>query len=490
MISGDLGPALGVDGALSLLHAWLPDGALAGLADIGPDGDLVLIDVRGCAAPDGLRMGELLEDGEAEWLATDGRRLSTAWTLALGARPSRVATVRVPGTAWAVVAALPAAQGPPAAPDPGLLALVRGLVAEAAGDVCGVPRAQSRQRARLELLVRSLATPLVFLGFRDGEVMFNPTAAALLGLRSGEDTLAAVVSAVRGLVGEANLLPAIIADAAVGAGGMEIERDGSVWLLRGQRLQDPLLSGLLWQFADITQLRRNERAQLDAAQAQTMARLAGGIAHDFNNLLTVVIGHAEALSGEACLGASAQRRLDDLVRAAERGVDLVAQLMAFGPGRASERRRIDLGEELRRILPLLAKVLPPDIAVDVRESGAPVWLDCERGVLADTVVNLALNARDAMPAGGRLVIAVDHVDDGRRGRLCVSDDGRGMPPDVLARAREPFYSTKGLASGRGLGLAVAESFARRHGGELRISSAPGRGTTVELLLPTADAPGD
>ncbi|MGE0118563.1 MAG: ATP-binding protein [Dongiaceae bacterium] len=225
-----------------------------------------------------------------------------------------------------------------------------------------------------------------------------------------------------------------------------------------------------------------------------VGRLVGGLAHDFNNLLTVVIGNLdlalERLEGEA------RRPVETALRAAQRTAALVHRLVAFA-GRQTlipetlDLNRLTTGME-DRLRPMLGEAI--DLELKLRPELWPASAD--RSQVEAALLQLASNARDAMPAGGRLTIATDNVhldaagDDsgataGDYVMLDLTDTGTGMPPHVLENATEPFFTTKEVGQGSGLGLSMIYGFARQSGGRLAIYSAPGHGTAIRLYLPRA-----
>ncbi len=245
------------------------------------------------------------------------------------------------------------------------------------------------------------------------------------------------------------------------------------------------------------QLAETHRQLAQAQKMEAVGQLTGGVAHDFNNLLTVI---------EGCLGLidSTQLSEDDrelLMEAAvasNRGVELTSRLLAFSRRQQLSPRRIDLNALATEIEPLLTRTLGEDTRVffDLEEPGPKCVAD--PGELERALVNLALNARDAMPDGGVLTIRtgwadaseVDAVDlpPGRYARLSVCDEGVGMSPEMRSRAVEPFFTTKSRGRGTGLGLSGAFGFARQSGGGLIIESEEGEGTTVHVMLPTSAPP--
>jgi len=252
---------------------------------------------------------------------------------------------------------------------------------------------------------------------------------------------------------------------------------------------------------DIRKRLEFERRLHQMQRIEALGQLTGGIAHDFNNLLTIVLGNSgmleEALSGQAELQQFA--RLNRL--AAERGTELVKQLLAFARRQSLDPRPTCIVYLLNGMRALLENALGK--SVDLCIEAAP---DVERAnvdpvQLESAILNLAINARDAMPCGGRLAIRLANIDmpapvhpdgpgPGAYVCICVTDTGIGIPPDILPRVCEPFFTTKPLGKGSGLGLSMVYGFARQSGGHLRISSETGAGTTVELLLPRTTDEGE
>ncbi|HEX4185871.1 MAG TPA: ATP-binding protein [Stellaceae bacterium] len=245
------------------------------------------------------------------------------------------------------------------------------------------------------------------------------------------------------------------------------------------------------------EMNRRNQAEAELLQAQKMealGQLTGGVAHDFNNLLTVLQGSLEMLSGRQ-QSAQLQARVDTALRTVERGERLTEQLLAFARRQPLSKATIDLNAQLRRMTELLARTVGSGIAI--RTDLAPdLWpVDADANQLELAVINLAINARDAMPGGGALRIRTFNRavppkaapdQGGKVGDfvgLEISDTGHGMPPEVAARAFEPFFTTKEVGKGTGLGLSMVYGFARQSGGSAAIRSEVGRGTGVTLLLP-------
>ncbi len=255
---------------------------------------------------------------------------------------------------------------------------------------------------------------------------------------------------------------------------------------------------------DITALREQQdalqRAEDSLRQAQKMeavGQLTGGIAHDFNNLLTGIIGGLELLEQRlaAGRGAEAAAFLDVARNAADRAAALTHRLLAFSRRQALEPRPTDANGLVDGMAELVRRTVGPAIRLDIRLQPALWPTLCDPHQLENAILNLCINARDAMPGGGRLWIETSNTQlgaaaarerDMRPGdyvSVAVTDEGSGMPPEVVARAFDPFFTTKPIGQGTGLGLSMIYGFARQSGGQARIHSAPGQGTTVRLHLP-------
>jgi PAS domain S-box-containing protein len=255
--------------------------------------------------------------------------------------------------------------------------------------------------------------------------------------------------------------------------------------------------------ADRTQL---ERQVSEAQRLESLGQLAGGMAHDFNNLLAVISSYASFVHQEVASEAPTDKwrkvsqDLAELENAADRAAALTRQLLAYSRTQHAEPQVLDLNEVIRGLADLLGRTMGARIELVLDPDPEVGRVLADHGQLEQVLVNLAVNARDAMPDGGRLTIrtADAQLDDpglagaacgrpGRFARLDVSDTGGGMPPNVVSRAFEPFFTTKPTGLGAGLGLATVHGIVRRAGGRLEVSSAPGRGTTMTVLLPVTEA---
>jgi signal transduction histidine kinase/CheY-like chemotaxis protein len=219
-----------------------------------------------------------------------------------------------------------------------------------------------------------------------------------------------------------------------------------------------------------------------AQKMEAVGQLTGGIAHDFNNLLMAISGNLQLLSMKMPEDDARRRLVTNAAAAAERGSKLTAQLLAFSRTQKLNIRPVEIDPALRHALTLVENALPPTIEMELRLNAAGVWASTDPDQLELAILNLALNARDAMPDGGRLVIESQQLSDATVA-VAVVDAGSGMTPEVANRAVEPFFTTKERGKGTGLGLAQVFGFTTQCSGELNIVSKPGMGTTVTIRLP-------
>jgi PAS domain S-box-containing protein len=250
---------------------------------------------------------------------------------------------------------------------------------------------------------------------------------------------------------------------------------------------------LLTEARDITELKAAQEQLRQSQKMEALGQLTGGIAHDFNNLLTVVVGGLDIIANRAT-EPKLKRYADNALAAAERGARLTVQLLAFILVQRLEVKPTHVAPLIQNMRALLRNVLGPGInkQFDLDETIMPVMADPTQ--LEVAILNLAINARDAMPDGGDLTFATRPVvvegdpelDDGDYIELTIADTGSGMPPEVVERAFEPFFTTKEVGKGTGLGLSMVYGMARQSGGTARIDSTPGKGTSVRLLFRKAD----
>jgi signal transduction histidine kinase len=289
-------------------------------------------------------------------------------------------------------------------------------------------------------------------------------------------------------------LMTIVFAAALALGGRQLNRI----FADGMRLRVELNEANLRLQAEMAEHRTTEAALRQAQKFEAVGHLTGGIAHDFNNLLTVVIGNLLLARGHAGADPTLARLLDSALQSAERGVGLIQRLLGFARRQSLDPRSTDLRRLVGGVEPLLRQTLGEaiDLRIVADADLAPARVDANQLELA--ILNLAINARDAMPAGGSLRIGLENrsTDSGsppelRPGQyavIAIADSGTGMDEDTLARAFDPFFTTKAAGAGSGLGLPMVQGFAAQSGGAVQIRSRPGAGTTVELWLPQADEP--
>jgi two-component system cell cycle sensor histidine kinase/response regulator CckA len=260
-------------------------------------------------------------------------------------------------------------------------------------------------------------------------------------------------------------------------------------------------AGLLSMTTDISEQRRLEAQLRQTQKLDAIGQLAGGVAHDFNNMLTVIDGYAELLQAHSTDAGPQRSYVEQIRAAADQAAALTRQLLVFSRKQAVELQDLDLSEVAAGIPGMLRRLIPEHIELTYTPDRGPVPIRADRGHLEQVLVNLAVNGRDAMPSGGRLVIETGtaEVDDeefqrnprlpaGRYAVLAVSDTGEGMTEEVKARLFEPFFTTKEPGKGTGLGLATVYGIVRQAGGHVAVYSELGIGTTVKVLLPLAAQP--
>jgi PAS domain S-box-containing protein len=247
---------------------------------------------------------------------------------------------------------------------------------------------------------------------------------------------------------------------------------------------DPITGHVYAVARDVTEHRLTETRLRHTQKMEAIGQLAGGVAHDFNNLLLAVLGNADLARG-AMSTAELKEYLDEIEAAARRAADLTKQLLAFSRGQASHPVPIDLNHRIGSLMNLLRRLLPESIAIELVPGQNLPSVNADPGQLEQVIVNLCVNARDAMERGGQLTLKTSEVTlDGRRHvLLSVRDTGAGMTPEVRERAFEPFFTTKGAQHGTGLGLSTVYGIVQQHGGAIQLHSEPGRGTTFEIYLP-------
>ncbi len=379
--------------------------------------------------------------------------------------------------------------------------LLYGLVVRELRRRYQVESAARPQRAILETLIQ--ASPLAVITF-DAEHrvnLWNPAAEKMFGW-TWEEVYGRTLP----------IIPPELRDAAIDirqrvlAGeklsGIELERvrkDGrrisvAAWAapLRGATGEVEHVMSIL---EDVTEkkradaaLRESEHQLIQAQKMEAIGRLAGGLAHDLNNLLTAVLGFAEVLQEDLPEGSLPRAHACEITKAGTRATALTRQLLAFSRKQVMEPRTFDLRAVLTDLAPMLRRLIGEDVEIVTALGTEPLPVLADPSQIEQVIVNLVVNARDAMPGGGRITIegtllpgtperAADWV------RLAVSDTGTGMPPDVLEHMFEPYFTTKESGKGTGLGLSTVYGIVTQSGGRITVDSAAGRGTMFELLLP-------
>ncbi|MBY0228565.1 MAG: response regulator, partial [Gemmataceae bacterium] len=372
-------------------------------------------------------------------------------------------------------------------------------------------RAEEAQ-ARLVALLE--ATPdIVAIAAEDGRLTYlNRAGRALVGLPSGADvssrSLAALCPAMEGV-------PAL--DQRRRAAAAKGVWSGEAPLAGRARQRVPASQVLLWHgpdggapsysliARDLTERQGLEEQIRQSQKMEAVGKLAGGIAHDFNNLLTVINGYMAILVERTAADAPMRGQMEEVRKAGERAATLTRQLLAFSRKQMLAPQPVDLNALVADMDKMLRRLIGEDIRLSADLAPSLRTVKADPGQLEQVVVNLAVNARDAMPQGGRLALstsdvfldaeavkATPEVRPGPYVLLSVSDTGCGMPPEVAARAFEPFFTTKPVGKGTGLGLSTVYGIVKQSGGHIEIDSSPGAGTTFRVYLPpleqAAEAP--
>jgi two-component system, cell cycle sensor histidine kinase and response regulator CckA len=252
---------------------------------------------------------------------------------------------------------------------------------------------------------------------------------------------------------------------------------------------------------DVTQRKQLEEHLRQAAKMEAVGMLAGGIAHDFNNLLTIINGYSQILLGALPTGDPNYTAAEQIMKAGERAAALTGQLLAFSRGQVLQTKAIDLNQLLGGLETMLRRLIGEDIDLRLAPGRDLGHVRADPGQMEQVVMNLVVNARDAMPRGGVLTIETYLVDldetyvsahpgmkPGQYVALVVSDNGTGMDAATLARLFQPFFTTKGQGKGTGLGMTMVFGIVRQSGGGVEVYSEPGKGTSVRVYLPRIDQP--
>ena len=253
---------------------------------------------------------------------------------------------------------------------------------------------------------------------------------------------------------------------------------------------------------DITERKRGEAALRQAAKMEAIGRLSAGLAHDFNNQLHALSGFAGFAGRDPNLGRTARQDLTQIQKAVERMASLTRQLLAFARQQVLAPQTLDLNMAVADAYPMLQRLLGADVDLQFAPANAPTWVRVDRAQLVQVLMNLVINARDALVGGGQILVRTASVDvepgevwdrlgvpvePGSYAELVVQDTGQGIAPEHLPRIFEPFYTTKQIGRGTGLGLATVEGIVSQSGGHIQVESAVDRGTSIRVLLPFSDS---
>jgi PAS domain S-box-containing protein len=357
-------------------------------------------------------------------------------------------------------------------------------------------RALRESMTRLTAVVETAVDGVILFDAQARILLFNPACERLFGYRADE-----VMNLDIGMLMERPSSTGHARRFATGeAAGLR--KDGSTFpmdLSVGQAWQDGELIyvGIVH---DLAARKLTEQQLQQAQKMETVGQLSGGIAHDFNNLLTVIIGNAEHLSEQLKARPDLRQFADDICESGERGAELTQQLLAFSRRQLLQPQAIDCRELLESMLKLFKRTFRENIEIRTAFGLGTIQAFADRAQLESAVLNLALNAQDAMPTGGTLTLSTElaAIDDnyralhpevasGRYALISVTDDGEGMTPDVIEHAFEPFFTTKEVGKGSGLGLSMVYGFAKQSDGHVSIYSEQGLGTTVRIYLPRVGA---
>ncbi len=269
--------------------------------------------------------------------------------------------------------------------------------------------------------------------------------------------------------------------------------------------RDGRVGGLLGVMTDITKLKQSEdekdkltQSLLHSQKIESIGRLAAGVAHDFNNLLTPILGYAGMLCKWSAADARTTKRLNGIIDAATKARELTRQLLAFGRKQLLEMKLLDPNQVIEAFNSILSRTIRRDISITLKLDPALGSIMADKGQLEQILMNLAINAQDAMPEGGELIFETANftlsqppggninLEPGAYVELTVSDNGCGMDAETSSHIFEPFYTTKGVGHGTGLGLATVFGIVSQHGGSINVFSEPGFGTTFKLYFPRLD----
>lgn len=355
--------------------------------------------------------------------------------------------------------------------------------------------AQLEQQARFRSLVQQSSDVILVLDDRGRATYVSPSAAQVFGpdsgLAEGVDVLAALEwtqrQALRDLLSRRRAADRLAVTLRYPSGQRDLE------ILTRDLRDDPAVGGVVLTCRDVTDRNELERQLRHAQKLEAVGQLAGGLAHEFNNLLAVIRGSAEGLAGELRESGAGQQALQQIEQCVDRAAALTRKVLTFSRRQAVQATVLDLDQVLTELQPILRQLLPSGIEV-VQLAEADGWrIKADQGQVEQVVINLAANARDAMPAGGRVEVRTRRVvlpPEGSTGAdalefvaIDVVDNGNGIAPEVQSRMFEPFFTTKPRDQGSGLGLAMVHGIVTRAGGRIEVRSTPGEGATFTVMWP-------
>ncbi len=379
-------------------------------------------------------------------------------------------------------------------------------LAHANAEIDEIAGALRRSEARLRLIIDSIPALIAYVS-RDEIYQFaNKGYAEWFGL----DQQAIVGQSIRQVFGEASYqqITKHIETARNGKQvsyeyAREISAKRTVYarsVVVPEQDNEGLVLGFFVLSIDITEQKAHQAALIQAQKMEAVGQLTGGLAHDFNNLLSIIIGNLSVLNDRLAPEQREREFVTPALQAAQRGAELIKRLLTFSRQQTLEPRPVDVCAQVRNMLQLITRSLPENVSIRTLLPDDQVFAFTDPHQFENALLNLALNARDAMPHGGNLSIAISRrqIDEnlaqlvtlpiGQYVQIDVTDTGCGIDPDTLPRLFEPFFTTKPFGRGSGLGLSMVYGFVRQSGGNIRMRSKPGKGTTVTFVLPRSEAP--
>ncbi len=352
---------------------------------------------------------------------------------------------------------------------------------------------------KLQAVIETSPLAIVTLDLDGRVVAWNPAAERMFGW-SAVEALNQVMPVVPEAERTAFLDQIRNGEPLLGVDKRRLRKDGSpievtLWTAP---LRDPAgeLSGVMGIYADVTQSKQLEEQFRQAQKMEAVGRLAGGIAHDFNNILTVITGYGEMVAEKVGDDPLMSEEMQEILKAADHATILTSQLLIFSRRHVVSRESLDLNSVVAKLERMLRRIIGEDVELVTVAGAALARVRVDAAQVEQVVMNLAINARDAMPEGGRLTIETANVElDAAYGRghigvkegqyvmLAVSDTGKGIPPEVRSRLFEPFFTTKERGKGTGLGLSTVYGIVKQSAGEIWVYSELGKGTTFKIYLP-------